>query len=116
MVCHTEEEVVYLLLLLNKKLAMSNVKNTFSIKDLENLTGIKAHTLRIWEQRYGVLVPERTETKIRTYTDEELVYLLNIRMLIDHGMKISRLSELRPYAELKILIMLPSFVSNYILL
>jgi DNA-binding transcriptional MerR regulator len=68
----------------------------YKIRDVEILTGIKAHTLRIWEQRYGVLVPERTETKIRTYTDEELVYLLNIRMLIDHGMKISRLSEFSP--------------------
>ena len=68
----------------------------YKIRDVEVLTGIKAHTLRIWEQRYGVLVPERTETKIRTYTDEELVYLLNIRILIDHGMKISRLSEFSP--------------------
>jgi len=68
----------------------------YKIRDVEVLTGIKAHTLRVWEQRYGVLVPERTETKIRTYTDEELVYLLNIRILIDHGMKISRLSEFSP--------------------
>ena len=66
----------------------------YKIRDVEVLTGIKAHTLRIWEQRYGMLIPERTETKIRTYTDEELVYLLNIRILMDHGMKISRLAEL----------------------
>ena len=65
----------------------------YKIRDVEILTGIKAHTLRIWEQRYGVLIPDRTETKIRTYTDEELVYLLNIRILLDHGIKISRISE-----------------------
>ncbi len=68
----------------------------YKIKDVEVLTGIKAHTLRIWEQRYKVLAPDRTETKIRTYTDEELVYLLNIRILLDHGMKISRISEFSP--------------------
>lgn len=68
----------------------------YKIKDVEVLTGIKAHTLRIWEQRYKVLAPDRTETRIRTYTDEELVYLLNIRILLDHGMKISRISEFSP--------------------
>ncbi|MFM7566790.1 MAG: MerR family transcriptional regulator, partial [Flavobacteriales bacterium] len=61
----------------------------YKIKDLEVLSGIKAHTLRIWEQRYGILIPERTETKIRAYTDEELVLLLNIRILLDSGLKIS---------------------------
>ena len=66
----------------------------YRIKDVEVLTGIKAHTLRIWEQRYGMLIPERTETKIRTYSDEELVYLLNVRILLDYGMKISRIAEL----------------------
>ena len=68
----------------------------YKIKDVEVLVGIKAHTLRIWEQRYGILVPDRTETKIRLYTDEELVYLLNVRILLDSGMKISRISELNP--------------------
>jgi DNA-binding transcriptional MerR regulator/methylmalonyl-CoA mutase cobalamin-binding subunit len=66
----------------------------YKIKDVEILVGIKAHTLRIWEQRYGMLVPERTETKIRMYTDEELVYLLNVRILLDHGLKISKISAL----------------------
>ncbi len=65
----------------------------YKIKDIEILTGIKAHTLRIWELRYDILIPSRTETKIRTYSDEELVYLLNIRILLDHGMKISRVAE-----------------------
>ena len=66
----------------------------YKIKDLEVLSGIKAHTLRIWEQRYGILIPERTQTKIRTYTDDELVLLLNIRILLDSGLKISRIAEL----------------------
>jgi len=68
----------------------------YKIKDIEVLVGIKAHTLRIWEQRYGILVPERTETKIRFYTDEELVYLLNVRILLDNGLKISKISALNP--------------------
>lgn len=66
----------------------------YTIKDLERLTGIKAHTIRIWEQRYGVLTPERTQTNIRRYSDEELKYLLNISQLLRHGGKISKLSKL----------------------
>ncbi|UPT66241.1 MAG: MerR family transcriptional regulator [Sphingobacteriales bacterium JAD_PAG50586_3] len=66
----------------------------YSIKDLERLSGIKAHTIRIWEQRYGVLKPERTETNIRRYDDMELKLLLNISQLIRHGGKISKLSRL----------------------
>lgn len=50
----------------------------YKIKDLETLTGIKAHTIRIWEKRYGLISPERTETLIRTYSDEELTMLLKI--------------------------------------
>jgi len=46
--------------------------STYSIKDLEHLTGIKAHTLRIWEQRYNIVIPQRTETNIRFYTDDDL--------------------------------------------
>ena len=57
--------------------SMNIIKNVFSIKDLENLSGIKAHTIRIWEQRYGVLKPQRTETNIRRYDDTELKLLLN---------------------------------------
>lgn len=65
----------------------------YKIKDLETLTGIKAHTLRMWEKRYDLLSPERTETKIRTYTDEDLVKLLNVAILYDNGFKISRIAE-----------------------
>ena len=66
----------------------------YKIKDVEVLTGIKAHTLRIWEKRYGILVPERTDTQIRTYSDEELSFLLNISLLNKHGIKISKIAAL----------------------
>lgn len=66
----------------------------FSIKDLEALSGIKAHTLRIWEQRYGILKPERTDTNIRYYCNDELKQLLNITLLYNHGFKISKIAAL----------------------
>jgi DNA-binding transcriptional MerR regulator len=68
----------------------------YKIKDLETLTGIKAHTIRIWEKRYGLISPERTETLIRTYSDEELTMLLNIAMLNKHGLKISKIAKMNP--------------------
>lgn len=73
---------------------MNNVKNVFSIKDLENLSGIKAHTIRIWEKRYAVLEPMRTETNIRYYDLVALQKLLNITLLHNHGYKISKISKL----------------------
>jgi DNA-binding transcriptional MerR regulator len=66
----------------------------YSIKDLERLSGVKAHTIRIWEQRYNLLVPERTDTNIRLYNDKELKQLLNIALLINQGSKISHISKL----------------------
>jgi DNA-binding transcriptional MerR regulator len=66
----------------------------YKIKDLEVLTGIKAHTIRIWEKRYGILIPERTDTKIRLYSDEELTLLLNVALLNNSGVKISRIADL----------------------
>ena len=75
---------------------MNNVKNVFSIKDLENLSGIKAHTIRIWEKRYDVLQPMRTETNIRTYDLASLQKLLNITLLHNYGYKISKISEYPP--------------------
>lgn len=72
---------------------MNNVKSIFSIKDLENLSGIKAHTIRIWEKRYGVLEPMRTDTNIRLYDLESLQKLLNITLLHNHGYKISKISQ-----------------------
>lgn len=68
--------------------------NHFSIKDIENLTGIKSHTLRIWEQRYGIPHPKRTNTNIRYYDDEDLKLLLNVSMLNKQGHKISQLTSL----------------------
>lgn len=68
----------------------------YKIKDLEALTGIKAHTIRIWEKRYGILNPERTDTQIRTYDDEELKFMLNLTLLYNNGFKISKLAELSP--------------------
>ncbi|HNP32850.1 MAG TPA: MerR family transcriptional regulator [Flavobacterium sp.] len=73
---------------------MNNIKSVFSIKDLENLSGIKAHTIRIWEKRYNVLEPMRTETNIRLYDIENLQKLLNITLLHKHGYKISQISKL----------------------
>ncbi len=72
---------------------MNNVKNVFSIKDLENLSGIKAHTIRIWEKRYNVLEPMRTDTNIRFYDLAGLQKLLNIVLLHNHGYKISKISK-----------------------
>jgi DNA-binding transcriptional MerR regulator len=68
----------------------------FSIKDLEKLSGIKAHTLRIWEQRYGILKPERTDTNIRWYCNDKLKHLLNVTFLYEHGYKISKIATLQP--------------------
>jgi MerR family transcriptional regulator, light-induced transcriptional regulator len=66
----------------------------FSIKDLENLSGIKAHTIRIWEQRYNFLKPRRTETNIRFYCNRELKTVLNVSLLCKYGYKISHISKL----------------------
>lgn len=66
----------------------------YSIKDLERISNQKAHTIRIWEQRYGLLEPERTETNIRFYDDNQLKKLLNVCTLMSKGMKISHISKL----------------------
>jgi DNA-binding transcriptional MerR regulator len=73
---------------------MNNVKNVFSIKDLENLSGIKAHTIRIWEKRYNILEPMRSETNIRYYDIKNLQKLLSIVLLHNYGYKISKISTL----------------------
>jgi DNA-binding transcriptional MerR regulator len=66
----------------------------YSIKDIELLTGIKAHTIRIWEQRYSIPLPKRTETNIRYYDDNDLKLLLNISLLNHNGHKISEIIRL----------------------
>ncbi len=68
--------------------------NAYTIKDLENLTGIKAHTIRIWEQRYSFLKPQRTGTNIRYYNNEELKKILNISLLNKYGFKISHIDKM----------------------
>ncbi len=68
--------------------------NAFTIKDLENLSGIKAHTIRIWEQRYSLLSPKRTETNIRYYSNDELQKVLNIALLNKYGYKISHIDRM----------------------
>lgn len=66
----------------------------YSIKEIEQLSGIKAHTLRIWEQRYNFIKPKRTDTNIRYYDDEDLKFVLNVSLLKDHGHKISRICSM----------------------
>lgn len=67
----------------------------YSIKDLERLSGIKAHTLRIWEKRYDLLQPKRTETNIRYYSDQDLKKLLNVSLLCNNGTKISKIVSMK---------------------
>ncbi len=82
---------------------MNNVKKNFSIRDLENLSGIKAHTIRIWEKRYNLLSPERTDTNIRTYTLSSLQKLLNITLLYHNGHKISKIAKI-PEGEIPLVV------------
>lgn len=73
---------------------MEEGNNVFSIRDLENFSGIKAHTIRIWEKRYGLLEPDRTDSNIRTYNESELKKILNVAYLNRNGLKISRIAKL----------------------
>ena len=73
---------------------MNNIKLDFTIKDLENISGIKAHTIRIWEKRYNLLEPKRSETNIRFYSNEDLQKLLNIVLLNNNDIKISKISKM----------------------
>jgi MerR family transcriptional regulator, light-induced transcriptional regulator len=72
----------------------------FSINDLESFTGVKAHTIRIWEQRYGLLEPRRTDTNIRVYSDLDLKKLINVSLLNRNGHKISAIVEM-PESQFK---------------
>ncbi len=73
---------------------MNSIKIDFTIKDLENISGIKAHTIRIWEKRYSLLKPKRTETNIRYYSNEHLQKLLNIVLLNNNQFKISKIAKM----------------------
>jgi len=72
----------------------------YSIKDMESLSGVKAHTIRIWEKRYNIIQPKRTKTNIRYYTDDDLKQLLNVCILYRNGTKISVIAKMSD-AELK---------------
>ncbi len=86
-----------------------DVKSVFSIKDLENLSGIKAHTIRIWEKRYNILEPMRTDTNIRLYDLLSLQKLLNITLLHDFGYKISKIAT---YQEGEIPLLVKEIISE----
>ncbi|MFL0062395.1 MerR family transcriptional regulator [Tenacibaculum maritimum] len=73
---------------------LNGINKNFTIKDLENISGIKAHTIRIWEKRYNLLLPERTDTNIRYYSSENLQKLLNVALLNAHNYKISKIAEM----------------------
>lgn len=89
---------------------MSNkIKNVFTIKDLENLSGIKAHTIRIWEKRYGILEPMRTDSNIRYYDIHNLQKLLNVSTLNSFGYKISVIAKMQPE---KVPVLVKEILSN----
>lgn len=71
-----------------------SIKGGYSIKDLENLSGIKSHTLRIWEKRYRIVTPQRTNTNIRYYSNNDLRRLLNVSLLNKNGFKISAIAKM----------------------
>jgi len=73
---------------------LNNIKSEFTIKDLENFSGIKAHTIRIWEKRYNLLEPNRTDSNIRYYNIDNLQKLLNVAFLNANGLKISKIADL----------------------
>ena len=66
----------------------------YSIKELEKLSGIKAHTIRIWEKRHKIIEPQRTATNIRYYSDEDLKKIINVSALNTRGLKISKIAEM----------------------
>ena len=78
----------------NYILLNNNIKSDFAIKDLENITGVKAHTIRIWEKRYDLLQPKRTSGNARYYSHKSLQKLLNVVLLNNNGLKISKIALL----------------------
>src|SRR6187549_2127273 len=68
----------------------------YSIKELEKLSGIKAHTIRIWEKRHKIIAPSRTSTNIRFYSDDDLKKIINVSLLNTNGIKISRIADMSP--------------------
>lgn len=94
---------------------MNNIKTEFTIKDLENFSGIKAHTIRIWEKRYNLFQPKRTDSNIRYYDMNSLLKLLNVSLLYNNGVKISKiaiLSDAKMELSVKELVFKEGFESN----
>ena len=80
---------------------MSKIKEIFTIKELENISGISAHSIRIWERRFGLFQPERNTNNIRKYDLNDLKKILNIALLKQRGYKISRIVELIQQLEIE---------------
>lgn len=87
--------------------------NKFSIKDIETITGIKSHTLRIWEQRYDFIQTKRTDTNIRYFNDDDLRLLLNVSTLNDNGYKISEIAKMSSEEMMEKVNSISSNPSNY---
>jgi DNA-binding transcriptional MerR regulator len=87
--------------------------NAFTIRDLENLSGIKAHTIRIWEKRYNFLRPQRSDTNIRYYSSEELKTLLNFALLNKNGFRISTIADMSPEMVSEKVLSLTSFEARH---
>src|SRR5690348_3856995 len=87
--------------------------NEFTIRDLENLSGIKAHTIRIWEKRYNFLKPQRSGTNIRYYSSNELKTLLNFALLNTNGFRISAIADMSPDVVSEKVLSLTSFEARH---
>ncbi len=86
---------------------------SYSIKDLELLSGVKAHTIRMWEKRYNVFTPNRTNTNIRVYSEDELKKILNVALLNRRGFKISKITKLKDEELKKQIIQLHNVIDDY---
>ncbi len=89
------------------------MQSKYSIKDLEHLTGVKAHTIRIWESRYNIVEPERTATNIRYYKDKDLKRLLNVAVLVHNGLKISKVAEMTDAERNSLVLDASKYQGNY---
>jgi len=89
------------------------VKSRYSIKDLEQLSGIKAHTIRAWEQRHKLITPKRTSTNIRFYSDDDLRVILNVSILLEHDWKIGQIAKLTPEEIAKSALEADPYEGNY---
>lgn len=89
------------------------MKSRYSIKDLEQLSGIKAHTIRAWEQRHKLITPKRTSTNIRFYSDDDLRVILNVSILLEHDWKIGQIAKLTPEEIAKSALEANPYEGNY---